>query len=272
MKCQDHLGNEFPSKKVMCAHYEISYDDVFIKRIRKGWTLEMALTTPVKHKSKHYGYVMDVKSLYTDDMGCVVDHDNNHFATLKDMIEQYGVVRNTFLKQLSSGKSLKDVLMKGRETHIEIKETAIKVFNVYYPNTSKIAEEFGVSRSSIDGHIKDLESYLLELERYPFEGKIYGTLTAVSAACKIPLHTLRDRLSSGWSYEDAVTTPVRQAGPRKPCDDHLGNHYPSVLDMMDAYEIPYDVYYDRKNKKWPLEKILTTPVKSIGLAVIKYSE
>ena len=40
--CRDHLGNEFPSKKAMCVHYNISYD-IFKERIKNNTPIEEAL-------------------------------------------------------------------------------------------------------------------------------------------------------------------------------------------------------------------------------------
>lgn len=50
MKCTDHLGKEYISQTEMCEHYKITID-AYIKRIKRGWTQERALTTPMrKHK------------------------------------------------------------------------------------------------------------------------------------------------------------------------------------------------------------------------------
>ena len=45
--CKDHLGNEFPTKKAMCAHWGINAV-TFSSRWNNGWTLEEALTAPTK--------------------------------------------------------------------------------------------------------------------------------------------------------------------------------------------------------------------------------
>lgn len=45
--CQDHEGNTFPSVSAMCRAWKISLS-IFQGRIRRGLTLEEALTAPVK--------------------------------------------------------------------------------------------------------------------------------------------------------------------------------------------------------------------------------
>ena len=64
-----------------------------------------------------------------------------------------------------------------------------------------------------------------------------------------------------WSLEDALTTPVRDTKKKKPCEDHKGNTYPSILAMCQAYNLaPSLFYYRQKTLHWSLEKCLTTPV------------
>ena len=42
--------------------------------------------------------------------------------------------------------------------------------------------------------------------------------------------------------------------------DHLGREYETLKEMAEAWNIPYDLFRDRKKKKWNLERILTEPV------------
>lgn len=49
-KCEDHTGKQYESIKAMCDAYGI-YTSLFYKRLSRGYTLEEALTKPVrKHK------------------------------------------------------------------------------------------------------------------------------------------------------------------------------------------------------------------------------
>lgn len=47
--CSDHLGNSFPTKSEMLAHWGIS-KSTFDGRLRRGWSLEEALTGKRKDK------------------------------------------------------------------------------------------------------------------------------------------------------------------------------------------------------------------------------
>ena len=48
----DHLGNKYSSVASMCKHYNIGYDALKC-RVKAGWTVEQALTTPVRPKKKY---------------------------------------------------------------------------------------------------------------------------------------------------------------------------------------------------------------------------
>lgn len=44
-----------------------------------------------------------------------------------------------------------------------------------------------------------------------------------------------------------------------PCADHLGREFPSVAAMCRAWGIPAVRYYNRRRRKWPLERALSVP-------------
>ena len=49
-------------------------------------------------------------------------------------------------------------------------------------------------------------------------------------------------------------------GHMKPCRDHTGREFPSITAMAAAWGIPLHVLYNRRERDWPLDKALTTPV------------
>lgn len=51
--CYDHLGNMYPSKKAMCEHWGIPYDN-YCARIRLGWSLEKSLSPLCYSKNTNY--------------------------------------------------------------------------------------------------------------------------------------------------------------------------------------------------------------------------
>lgn len=49
----------------------------------------------------------------------------------------------------------------------------------------------------------------------------------------------------------------------KTCKDHLGHPFACVRDMYLFWGLTEWVYYNRKHAGWPLEKILTTPLREM---------
>ena len=68
--------------------------------------------------------------------------------------------------------------------------------------------------------------------------------------------TVKERLSKGWTLEDALT---KFNQTNHPCVDHLGNKYASVKAMLITYGISASVFKHRKQKGWDLKRILETP-------------
>lgn len=105
-------------------------------------------------------------------------------------------------------------------------------------------------------------------------GNEYPSKRAMCGAYGMPLSTYGNRLNRGWTVEQALTVPRESNAPKvnhkKIWKDHLGNEYVSVNDMCSRYGISEKVFWSRKRiLKWPLEKILTTPLQTNAGNAIK---
>lgn len=105
----------------------------------------------------------------------------------------------------------------------------------------------------------------------------YESFSAMCTAHNLPNNTVRNRLDRGWSLKDALTISNKPSGRKlihdKEWSDHLGNKYNSVREMCDNYGISEKVFWSRKRLlKWPLEKILTTPVSNIPSTAIEITD
>lgn len=99
-------------------------------------------------------------------------------------------------------------------------------------------------------------------------GKSYDSIPEMCRAYGIPPSTYAGRIARGWTQEQALTIRPDGNGPKvKPRKnrmvyDHTGQAFLSISDMCNSWNLPEKVYWSRKRiLKWPLEKILTEPVR-----------
>ena len=136
-KSVDHLGNIYETKTDMCNHYRIDRS-VFNKRIKNGWSLEDALTIPLRKPTvfDHNGVAYDsivsmcemyriTESLYSSRKDCgysleyclcgkkedyVVDDKGYKYDTIEEMCKDKGINAKTFRTRQRRGASLRECL------------------------------------------------------------------------------------------------------------------------------------------------------------------
>lgn len=90
--CKDHLDNIFYSMTDMCCHHNIPLG-VYRNRIKLGWSIEKALTTPFVKKSN-----------------VCKDHISNKFKSTTAMCKHYNIDQATYAQRLEKGWSVKKAL------------------------------------------------------------------------------------------------------------------------------------------------------------------
>ena len=90
-------------------------------------------------------------------------------------------------------------------------------------------------------------------------GNSYKSMALMAEAYKIDFSTLRTRLKSGLSLEEALTESVSHTSNRT-VEDHKGNRYSNISEMCRHWKISRCSYDQRRRKGWTLERILTTPM------------
>lgn len=93
----DHQGRTFESFEQLARQYAMC-PDTLKRRLKRGLSLEEALTTPARH-----GQHVQCK-----------DHLGNVFYTFTDMCAFWKVAYTTFLDRLNRGLSIEECLKKGR--------------------------------------------------------------------------------------------------------------------------------------------------------------
>lgn len=126
-----------------------------------------------------------------------------------------------------------------------------------------MCRHYGVTVSEYDGRIKSgksVEEALKAKEKIKDHlGNVYASKDRMLMHYGITVDAYNKRLKNGWTLEKALTIPLRK---RKciPREDHLGNRYESLHEMLCHYNITRSAYEKRMEYGWSLEDILTKPL------------
>ncbi|ADL36338.1 hypothetical protein bpr_II401 (plasmid) [Butyrivibrio proteoclasticus B316] len=91
-------------------------------------------------------------------------------------------------------------------------------------------------------------------------GTEYGSKKERARAYGLGNTTVDERLSAGWSLEEALTTPSNHGNKRRVgCKDHRGKSYPSFRAMARAYGLEKSTLKERLDRGWSLKDALITP-------------
>ena len=75
---------------------------------------------------------------------------------------------------------------------------------------------------------------------------------------------LKNRLDSGWLMEKVINTPIKNIGIKHKRDSLIFNgQILSIHNWSKKLNISRSTLYNRMNRGWSDEKILTTPVRKI---------
>jgi len=121
-KCVDHLGKEFDSITDMCSFYNIGCS-VYRSRLKRGWTLEDALTVPVRTpKVKKKDVKKEVEEQVQLDIvnGVIIpdifeDPFGNIVSSIEEMCSLHGVKVSTYKSRIKRGMNMAEALLYGKE-------------------------------------------------------------------------------------------------------------------------------------------------------------
>ena len=191
----DHLGNIFEDKNQKCEFHHINpftYDS----RIRKGWSEEKALTTPVKQIEKH------------DRAKSVFDHEGNEFSSIKEKCEFWDIPYNIYNERIKRGYSEEKALTKPYKAK---KATATDHLGNVFANIKEKCAYWEIGYSTYMKNIKngmDEESALTTKSRglviNPFTQELQP-LMALLEKYSIPYISYSRLAKDGWSLKDILT-------------------------------------------------------------------
>lgn len=96
------------------------------------------------------------------------------------------------------------------------------------------------------------------MQKVKYEGKIYRSVAVACHHLGITQRSVARYTEKGISVEQAIEQILKNK-KRNSCTDHLGNEFESIRCMAISYSLPPAVLYTRLNRKWDLERALTTP-------------
>ena len=96
------------------------------------------------------------------------------------------------------------------------------------------------------------------MQKVTYKGKQYKSLTLACDLLGVNVATVSQYVKRGMSIEQSIEQILKNK-KRNNCTDHLGNEFESLKSMALSYWLPPSVLYARLNRKWDLERALTTP-------------
>lgn len=248
MTVKDHLGNTFNTTLEMCRHYNISSSVFHSRHKLKNWSLEDALTTPVRDTKKK--------------KPCE-DHKGNTYPSILAMCQAYNLAPSLFYyRQKTLHWSLEDCLTtptenyKTQGNHKATKalkdlchnhDLTLPQYRARLKNPNWTKEDALTQPKSARPHQK-ITDHL---------GNVFPTLTAMCQHYNLKLDTYRNRLKKGYSKEEALTYKPHQSTI---ITDHKGNPFTSKKEMAQHYGLDLSTFTHRLGKGMTLEEALTKPI------------
>lgn len=155
----DHLGNRYPSVNHMALEYGVYPTCLIYQRINKlGWSLERALTTPVRHMK-------------------TIVYQGRKYRSTRELCLATGVDTHTLDRRLARGFSVEDAIKTGHDRLDCIR--AVDHLGNEYPSMRAMARAYGKSPDVIAQRLE--RGYSIEValtaKRLVGKRKPYGKRT-----------------------------------------------------------------------------------------------
>lgn len=237
--CTDHLGNKYPNIHTMCEHYNTT-EKVYWGRIRTGWSVEKALTTPLQKQPKN--------------SKPITDHLGNIFPSKQKMCKHWGIPGNTYNLRIKAGWSVEKALTEPIKKINDMgpKKCTDHLGNTF-PSQNAMCRHYGITKDLLQSRLK-LGWNLQQILEHPAvidpckqvtdpDGKTYASIKEMCNAYHISYATYRGRIQQGYTMAEALSKTTNNT--YQVCYDHLGNKFDSVLDMCKYWNVDYKTYYAR---------------------------
>ena len=249
VKIVDPMGTEFDSIVSLCSFWGVSVKD-FYQGVSQGLSMDECLKYALDCVAPTGGTKVDKSKKRLSEGNIVVDHTGQEFPSVRAMCEHWGISADTFyyrhkVKKLSLEKSLTNTLKKREGVYDHLGQE----FNT----ASEMCKHWGILFSTYKYRID--KGYSLEeaLTQGYNEGR---RVVDTEGGVDISKETLV-KINENSNLKDENSVKTRSVV------DHLGNSYPSVSAMCEAYGVKYPTYNNRRRRGWSVERSLTSKVAEV---------
>lgn len=205
---KDHLGKEYRSERAMLRAYGIGRTN-YTTRIRNGWSIEKALTTPSEYNNTK-----------------VKDHLGQEYNTKIEMCKAYGINYATYSRRKKKGMSTEEALTKPVNKRSKVEDITDHLGKTYSSKRA-MARAYGIPRTTYTQRIENgmsVKDALTtpggrtqdELKVYDHNGNEFESKKKMLKHYKISPNTYNNRVKANMSLEEILTIP-----PRKKSKSHI---------------------------------------------------
>lgn len=157
----DHMGQKFISVSEMCKHWNITRVTYNARR-KAGWSIEDALTTPVKN-------ITIAKEPQTDHLG-------NTYESLNAMCQAYKITRWMYKSRIQNGWSVEDALTKPLSVNtIECTDG----FGHKFPSLKDLGNYYNIREYLFQGHHLSEEEMRNTIIKQMKKDKVFDSITII---------------------------------------------------------------------------------------------
>lgn len=250
IKCRDHLGNEFESKKAMCEYWHIPRA-IYFQRIKAGWDLEKALTTKLETTMK------TKKSIF--------DGQGNEFYNLDTMCEYYNISKTQYMINIRNNLSVQDALtsktepLKHPKDHLDNEYESINAMCRHYnitKTTLRSRLELGWTLQQILENPGNNSRYIKSIDH---NGREFSTQKEMLDFYKVPYSLYKHREKIGYPLELQLSSENTH---KVPCKDHHEQSFNCLQDMFEWWNVkPGSYHHHKNNNKSIADRILGTTIR-----------
>lgn len=190
------------------------------------------------------------------------------YSSLKALADEYNIGPQRLQVRVRSGLSVEEAMQEILGT--DANATTYTVDGVVYDSASSLARAYGVGVQMVRGRIADgwppkcavmippLPKGCTVADWVVYKGKVYYSRRSLCKELGITETMVNTRMASGWSLEEAVSTPLLRDAP--PTAVVIGGvKYPNKQAAYDAYNIPKHAVLHRMRAGMTMEDAITTP-------------